>query len=139
MSQTKDETIRDYSVYVNYALDKAEPGFKNNNINMRYMYNQVASEKPWDIKVPERWEKTIGVDYPGSYNTPIIVNGRVTTPEELGNMTYGYLGTAAGFRPWVLYTGGDFADAGLWGMITRSDSPEDKAAIKKGIEWYLYR
>ena len=51
-------------------------------------------------------------------------------------MTYGYLGTAIGFAQWVLLAGGDYADGGIWGVITGSDSPEDKAAIKEGIAWY---
>jgi hypothetical protein len=54
-------------------------------------------------------------------------------------MTYGYLGTAAGFSEWVLLAGGDYADDKIWGVITGSDSEEDKAFIVQGIKWYNRR
>jgi len=54
-------------------------------------------------------------------------------------MTYGYLGTAAKFSQTILLIGGDYAAGGIWGIITRADSKEDKANIEKGIAWYKGR
>ncbi len=65
----------------------------------------------------------------------------------LGNITYGYLGSAAGFSKSTLLQGGDAAAngvslspkgiyKGLQGIIKSVDSQEDKDNITKGINWY---
>ena len=58
------------------------------------------------------------------------------TPESIGNMTYGYLGSAMGYSQFALLKGGDYADGGIRGFITTSDSEEDKENIRKGVNWY---
>lgn len=68
----------------------------------------------------------------------------------VGNITYGYLGTAAGFSEGILLKGGDFAAAGgnlsltglfngIGGVFRSADSADDKANVRIGINWYNNR
>ena len=59
----------------------------------------------------------------------------ITTAHELGNMTYGYLGSAMGWTELELLIVGKYV-GGVWGVMTRSDSEEDKTEIRAGIQWY---
>ena len=93
--------------------------------------DQVNHRMPWDIKREEPWESTIGTTYPGEHNTQIVFQGRVVTPEMLGNITYGYLGSAASMSEFELIAGGDYAAGGIEGIFTGADSEEDKAAMLK--------
>ena len=68
-------------------------------------YNTVADNNPWDIKVDTSWEETIGTAYPGNIDTKVLYRGRIMTPENLGNYTYGYLGAAYRFNLDILYLG----------------------------------
>jgi RHS repeat-associated protein len=79
--------------------------------NLHWFYNQVNHSAPWDIKVPERWNDTIGTDFPGRFNTPIYFREQLMTPESLGNWTYGYLGAALGIPLWKLIGGSWYAAA----------------------------
>lgn len=92
-----------------------------------------------DIKRQKPREMTVGTTYPGSYNTKIIVNGSFTTPEELGNIFFGYTETAAGIPEFVLIGGSMYA-ADIWGLITnknaRINEINDHISIRKGIQWY---
>lgn len=130
---------KDFSNPINTALRNAEPVFKalGHLENPIWFKGQVQDGAVWDIKLSGSWNKTIADGtFPGRHDTPIVVNGVIRTPEELGNMTYGYLGTACGFAQDTLLSGGDYADGGVRGVFTQSDSPEDKAAIIKGVNWY---
>ena len=71
-------------------------------------YALVKPGAPWDVKLPECWESTIGAKYPG-YDVKVCFNGWLMTPEELGNFTYGYIGGAFGIPLNVLYAGSWYA------------------------------
>ncbi len=71
-------------------------------------YNWVKSGGPWDLKLEECWESTIGAKYPG-FDEKVCFNGWLMTPEELGNFTYGYIGGAFGIPLEVLYAGSWYA------------------------------
>ena len=114
------------------AVNKAVATFKAHYYDFLWFKDQVDHNKQWDIKRKGPWEEKIGIPYPGSSGTEVIWDGEVVTPEILGNMTYGYLGRQAGFDILTLLAGGDFADGGIWGVINRSDSIEDKKTIYKG-------
>ena len=73
--------------------------------------NTVNHNKAWDIKRKERWEETIGIPYPG-FDTKVIYKGQEVTPENLGNITYGYLGASYGI-PVVALIGGSYYAAGF--------------------------
>lgn len=81
---------------------------------------------PSDIKVP--------------FKSEFIFDGKVITPADFGNIHYGFVGTAAGFSPEILFMGGGYAQAG-WKCIfigpqNYGDYPEDHYAIQQGIDLY---
>ncbi len=139
---------KDVSVPINNALWKARGSFIDHKYNLKWFYEQVKTGGPWDIKLKDRWNETIAAEtYPGSGLTQVMLYGTITTPEALGNITYGYLGTAAGFSQSILLQGGDAAANGVQlnlkgvydgvkGIIISADSQEDKCNIIKGINWY---
>lgn len=114
-----------------------------------WFYGQVNTGRPWDIKYKDNWNRKIAYNtFPGSYKSPIALFDGITTPEALGNITYGYLGAAAGFPQNILLMGGDAAAngvsisvegaiKGIIGIIRSADTVEDKENIQRGYNWYL--
>ena len=133
---------KDVSVPINNALVNASGTFSEHSGDFIWFKNQVNHGADWDIKRKDPWERTIGSTFPGSYDTKVVLFGILTTPEELGNITYGYLGSAAGFSETILIAGSMYA-AGVWTMITdgsaRSAEYSDHPAIRQGINWYKGR
>ena len=83
-------------------VDNSPPLIRPAGEAIRYItfYDLVKAEAAWDIKVPASWEKTIGTPFPSS--ALVLYDGRLITPEGLGNYTYGYLGEAFGFSQQLL-------------------------------------
>lgn len=73
-----------------------------------YFFKQVTHRGPWDVKVPEVWNKKFPVQHPGKEGKFKFYSYELTS-EDLGNLTYGYLGTALGLHPLTLYVGGGAA------------------------------
>lgn len=126
----------DVTIPIKTAVVSAEALFRENKYNLSWFKDQVNHNAPWDIKRKNRWLDTIGTTYPGIYSKKVIFEGGFTTPEELGNITYGYLGTASKISEFVLIVGGNYAAGGIWGIFTGADSEKDKEAIRRGIQWY---
>ena len=78
--------------------------------NLWWFYNQVRLGQPWDIKQSNVWPETIQTPHPGHVHMPVIYNGRIMTPESLGNYTFGYIGAALGLSPELLMFGSWIAD-----------------------------
>ena len=143
-----EKQYKDVSVPVKRALFKAESEFRANQWDLLWFYDQVKNKAPWDVKRKESWNNTIAYNtYPGSASTEVILNGIITTPEGIGNITYGYLGMAAGYTPEILLKGGDAAASGVnlsvngiingvEGILKGADSKEDKLNILLGTMWY---
>jgi len=129
--------LRDVTNEVQNALNLSIREIEDNRINnlsprlilanvvgdLLWFYNQVNHSQPWDIKRLTPWENTIGTAFPGRFDTPVYFNGRIITPEDLGNYTYGFLGAALGFSSNTLIMGSWFADGfslpgGLRGNFT---------------------
>lgn len=123
---------------------------------LAWFFNQVTHKGPWDLKVDSSWEKTIGSDkmprfsFAGS-NEYFFFHGQYITREELGNITYGYLGSAMLIPDFILYIGGGIAAHGdnlaemLMHALTHlneykppyyGDSPEDHHFVEFGINLY---
>ena len=77
-----------------------------------------------------------------------VYDGNLLCVEDLGNVVFGYYGSAMGLPTDVLYIGAGYAavkkaveeHTGTWLDIFgeyMGDSPEDRAAIDLGISWYL--
>ena len=163
------------TIYERYSEDKREefyallfqlytnefalfPAIKAKNIitEMLWFFNQVTHKGPWDLKVDASWEKTIGIKpmprfgLPGA-NEYFFFSGKYINREELGNITYGYLGKAMNYPDAILYIGGGMATHGknLPEMILKSlisldfmkppyygDSKEDHEFVEFGINLY---
>ena len=111
------QKCRDVTADINSALQTAVKegsafAIKHPFLKLKQFYELVNHEAPWNIKRKDPWEKTIGSEYPGSYNTVVLYDGHYYTPEILGNYTYGVLGKAYGINLDTL-TGGSFFAAGF--------------------------
>lgn len=121
-----------------------------------WFYNQVNHGGPWDLKVDESWKNTISSErmpvfgFPG-HTEYFFFQGKYITREELGNITYGYIGTAMGYTDVVLYLFGGLAAHAdnkfdmvknflmhrkMYASPYFGDSQEDHMNIEFGIELY---
>ena len=96
------------------------PAIKASNvlIELGWFFTQVTHKGPWDLKVDESWKKTIGINPIPAYGA----NKKDKFREDLGNITYGYLGKAMNFPDIIIYLGGGVAAQGksLVDMIKNS-------------------
>jgi hypothetical protein len=135
---------RDVTDEVTAAVVAAEPYFLLHTFDLFEFYNQMKFGGPWDIKLKKQWEDKIGTSYPGAYPQKIVFRSEVMTIDKIGNIAYGYLGSAAKFSELLLREAAQFAAGnGLIGsvasLITRGDDPEDQEAISMGVNWYFER
>lgn len=134
-----DKQYYDYSKPINTVFWNAAEEASEHKGELMWFKSKVDHEADWDIKREKPWERTVGDTFLGSYDTKIIVNGSLTTPEELGNMMYGYTGTAANLPETVLIGGSMYA-TGIWNIISdkdkRTNEFNDHDIIRKGIQWY---
>jgi hypothetical protein len=151
--ETGNERYKDFTVPIDTALrsvvrevDIVLLNYRNNPAIhpsrmggiLGWFRSIVNINKPWDIKLENRWNETIARDtFPGR-DAPIVYNGMIVTPESLGNYTYGYIGAALGIPLNVLYGGSWYAD----GFSTPSNEEswlnemQDWANIEKGFNAY---
>ena len=99
----------DVTTPLNNALAESRQSFFDHSLDFLWFIGQVDNNKNWDIKLQQPWETTIGVTYPGSINKPVVFMEAFVTPENLGNFTYGYLGSYAGYGYLVLFAGRNYA------------------------------
>lgn len=87
------------------------------------------------IKVRESWDRTFGGSYPGSATSEVVLYGEITTPEKMGNIMYGYTGSAVGFADYILFAGSFYA---AWPTNKGEVGAElsDWPSIAKGIDLY---
>jgi len=126
-----------YDEYLSYVLG-----------NFLFFFDQVNHEAPWDIKVDESWKQQFGdikmpfYDGDSPKNEEVLFRGKKYSREELGNLLYGYLGSAMGIGDITLYWGGGVAKQGIFSSKVRDpdenygDDEDDHEMVKKGIEMY---
>lgn len=111
---------------------------------MIWFRGKVANNKNWDVKRKTQWEEQLpGVPYLG-YNGQFALYGAIITAEDLGNIAYGYWGSATGFGPITLFSGGGFAKQGWEGYFSweirkppfYGDDENDHYMIQRGIDWF---
>lgn len=132
------------------------------DMGLSWFKSKVNHRAAWDIKLQGAWDEQVGEtfdikDENGNFRK-FIYNGEVISAEELGNITYGYWGTATNYGPELLYIGGGYAantahsddlstieklkikagamNDALDDSIYHCDDPDDHEAIKKGIDMY---
>lgn len=131
----------DVTKMFNDQLWYAEQYLKELDIKDRYTawYNKVNHKGDWDIKVRESWDRTFGGSYPGAYDTNVVLYGALSTPEEMGNMFYGYTGKVIGLPDLVLISGSVYAagtGGGLSSLNGIHSEISDWASIQQGIDLY---
>ncbi len=115
-----------------------------------YFFEQVTHKGPWDIKVTKRWEEKFHIAAPGAHEK-FKFHSYELTKEDLGNLTYGYLGSALGLHPLTLYIGGGAANQGkspiemalavisqtkLYTPPDYGDDHNDHINVERGINLY---
>ena len=93
----------------------------------------------WNLKRFENgvynWEENLGITFPG-YGTKMLLNGNLVTVENVGNITYGYLGKASGISDRLLYWASGANDSKNHGNSQLDNETEDRKWIEEGISWY---
>lgn len=90
----------------------------------------------WNIKANANvWASTLGIST-NSYNAPKIFYGRPVAVDDVGNVTYGYLGTAAGISPFFLGVGSELNHFKNHGVNNWNNEESDQSYISLGILWY---
>ena len=131
----------DISKVFNNCLWDAEQNLQGLGIAERYgaWYNKVNHGGDWDIKLKEPWTTTLGVSYPGAINAQVVLYGKISTPEEMGNIFYGYTGSSIGLPTGTLLAGSLYA-AGTGGTLKSYEGLNaefsDWRSIRDGIQWY---
>lgn len=162
----KKEGIVDYTSEIQNKLEQEHSNFFNFRAKIKkaslkekpyfilealeYFFEQVTHNGPWDIKRDSSWKNKFPMPVP-SPNENFKFHSYILTKEDLGNLTYGYLGTALGLNPKTLYIGGGAANKGknIIEMIAAvifdsdvyippnyGDDGNDHINVKRGIELY---
>ena len=104
--------------------------------SLSYFYEKEKKHGPWDYKEKENWNRDFSVPYTEVFKW----NGKVMTPEDFGNIHYGFVGTAMGYSPELLFMGGGYAkcdwDIRILTDKYNCDDRNDHIAIKYGIDLY---
>ena len=152
---TYEEYIDKYSLKLFGKWIISVPGYDEYSAavlgSLWFFYDEVTHGAPWDIKRDDPWKQQFGdikmpyYDGDSPKNEWFVFRGEIVTREDLGNMTYGYLGSAMGIGDVTLYWGGGVASQGLKNIFSEEvrdaskyygDTKEDHNAIKKGINFY---
>ena len=103
-----------------------------------WMVSQVKNKAKYDIKVKESWNKLfeiINLDSISFFHAsfPFVFKNEEINAEIFGNILFGYIGNAGGFKEYELVSGGS-----IYSLITdkRLDNQEDSDSIRKGYNLY---
>ena len=131
------EQYFDITEAVTSALSKAEPEFQNHKFDTEWFAQQVGNSGPWNIKQSaEVWANTLNISE-NSYNSgKLIFHGNFYVIDDIGNITYGYLGKVAGFPDAVLYLGSLKNHFDTHGDTNMKNEYNDHERIRTGIRLY---
>ncbi len=133
----------DISDPVSNSLDSNYINFKSLSGNYWKFAELVGNEGPWnlkyrdenDLKNPFHWENALGITFWG-YQTKMLLNGRLVTVEQVGNITYGYIATVAGIDRFLMRAG-PAVNHFLGHFIFAWDNEfADQALFTLGENWY---
>ena len=87
----------DISMPVATAVQNAKKDFENHKLDVDWFIGQVKNQGRWNVKRNAQvWSDTLGIST-NSYNKNMFFYGRPVVIDDIGNISYGYLGKAAGF------------------------------------------
>lgn len=96
----------------------------------------VGDTGKWNVKRnPDVWSATLGVSK-NSYNKTLLFYGRVLKIDDIGNITYGYLGKVANISDTLLKLGSMGNHIKNHGLGDFDNEFTDEAYIQLGINWY---
>jgi RHS repeat-associated protein len=110
----------------------------NNFISKNLWFaSMVGDAGIWNVKANrgEMWTNTLGISFWG-YSTQMRLNGAFVTVEDVGNITYGFLGAAIGFSQSWLNVGSSVNHFGNHGFRNWANERADQANFATGINWY---
>jgi len=124
-------------LYPNLLLRGSVVATSADGVNLLWFASKVCDRADWDIKIEDSWKRTVGTTFP-SDNGTVMFYGKLYTISELGNMLYGYAGTAMKIPEEILYICGGLVATKSLEFIFLKDygDGEDRPLIKEGIEWY---
>ena len=126
----------DISKPVNDAVYNAKSEFENHKLDISWFVNEVKNQGEWNVKRDAGvWSKTLGISE-NSYNTTMLFYGRVVVVDDIGNITFGYLGKAAGFSATILKGGSMGYHVLNHGLSNFDNESSDEAYVQLGIDWY---
>ena len=95
--------------------------------------------QPWDYKESVIWNAEFKNNYLG-VDGPFLYHGKVTTAEDYGNIHYGYVGSALGIPPEILFMAGGIVKCKIDPKVLQPplycDDENDHEAIQRGIDMY---
>ncbi len=126
----------DISNAVANAVQKDEAEFAQHSGDMEWFINTVKNEGRWNIKKDAKtWSTTLGISQ-NSYDQEMLFYGRIVCIDDIGNVAYGYLGSAAGISANTLKMG-SMGYHILNHSFTKFDNEkEDQGFIQLGVSWY---
>ncbi len=126
----------DISKPVTSAVESAKSEFANHYLDIDWFIKKVKNAGEWNVKRDANvWAKTLGISK-NSYNTTMIFYGRPVVIDDIGNITYGYLGKAAGFSATVLKGGSMGYHILNHGLTDFGNEFSDEAFVQLGVDWY---
>lgn len=135
------EQYYDLSNAINKVLWTAKSDFEEHKDDFflekwSWFTKLVGNSGVWNIKKDEEtWTNTLNISS-NSFNKKFLLFGKVVDREILGNITYGYFGTAAGLSIHELLGGSMVNDVMTHGFDNLSNEYNDHSSIKMGIDWY---
>ena len=132
---------RDISSPVLNALSRDVWEFEANKGKNSWFASKVGNNGVWNLKYRDykndvyHWEETLGIPFWG-YSTQMALNGMLVTVEQVGNIAYGYLGTAAGMSQSWMNFGSSVNQFFGHGFSQWDNEYTDQALFGLGINWY---
>ena len=126
----------DVSKPVTSAVESAKSEFASHYLDIGWFIKKVKNAGEWNIKRDANvWAKTLGISE-NSYNTTMIFYGRPVLIDDIGNITYGYLGAAAGFSDMILKGGSMGYHILNHGFSDLKNEFADERHVQLGVNWY---
>ena len=113
------------------------PGAGHLHIPTRWFVSQVKPNAPYDVKVDKVWEALFkGEIKYYSQQFKFIYDGYIITSEDLGNIIFGYMGSAIGFSRSTLFYGADLVATVGKSIETKRDQDMTDRGIDKFFAKY---
>ena len=126
----------DISSPVTSAVVNSTADFENHKLDSDWFIKQVKNQGPWNVKRnAEIWSKTLGISQ-NTYNKTVFFYGRPVVIDDIGNITYGYLGKAAGFSSTALKSGSFLYHIANHGLSDFKNEFLDERYVQLGVDWY---